>query len=177
MTDVPVYLAISRPAASQRAHFAIFVPDFASRHLDPSREGKGLLIHVVGAPMVGFQHEIAKGHSCAEAKRECVKLGEVNCGGGGGGGEEERVAGGEEEEEELLLLLLERIALGIRPPGISGNFLGPVDGVKNRRCQEWTMDFLRVLVEKGILGTEALEIAQERRDSPTHGIGLRRVPR
>jgi hypothetical protein len=47
MTPRTIYLLSWRQAASQRAHFAIFVPSA----INPQ---KGSLINVVGAPMTGF---------------------------------------------------------------------------------------------------------------------------
>ena len=37
------------------------------------------------------------------------------------------------------------------------------------------MDFLRLLVARGVLEAEAVEIAQKERDLPSFGIGLRTV--
>ena len=45
----------------------------------------------------------------------------------------------------------------------------------NTRCQEWTMEFIRHLVAKGFIEPTAIDIAQSKRDSPTHGIVLRPV--
>ncbi|KMP07651.1 hypothetical protein CISG_00207 [Coccidioides immitis RMSCC 3703] len=47
----------------------------------------------------------------------------------------------------------------IPPPAISQNFLAPVNDTTNRRCQEWTMDY----------------IVQSACDSPNHGVGLNLV--
>lgn len=111
---MPLYLALSRPSPSQRAHFALYIPSLSSLGLDPNSEGRGTLIHVVGAPMAGFQHEVLREHACWEArpKRACTRLGEL----GGVGAEE-----------------VEKLAMRIRPPGISENFMAPVDGVSGLR--------------------------------------------
>ncbi|KAK7745121.1 hypothetical protein SLS62_009920 [Diatrype stigma] len=45
----------------------------------------------------------------------------------------------------------------------------------NRRCQEWTMEYLRRLRDLNYISPEAVELAQAERDPPTHGIGLRPV--
>lgn len=42
----------------------------------------------------------------------------------------------------------------------------------NKRCQEWTMDFVRHLVSKSLITAEAIQIVQSKRDPPNHGIGL-----
>ncbi|KAE8329171.1 hypothetical protein BDV39DRAFT_203433 [Aspergillus sergii] len=70
---------------------------------------------------------------------------------------------------------LEIAAAQVLAPGVSRDFMAPVDDTTNRRCQEWTMEYVRYLVAKGYIGAEAIEIVQSKRDSPTHGIGLRQV--
>ncbi|KZF19809.1 hypothetical protein L228DRAFT_250235 [Xylona heveae TC161] len=65
---------------------------------------------------------------------------------------------------------LEHQASQIPPPRISENFRAPVNNTTNRRCQEWTTDYVRRLVDRGIIGAEALEIVQSKRDPPSHGI-------
>lgn len=45
----------------------------------------------------------------------------------------------------------------------------------NRRCQEWTMEFVRGLVAKGYIGDDAVDIVHSKRNSSTHGIGLRHM--
>jgi hypothetical protein len=42
----------------------------------------------------------------------------------------------------------------------------------NRRCQEWTTDYVKRLVAAGYIGEDAVSIVQARRDPPSHGIGL-----
>lgn len=39
--------------------------------------------------------------------------------------------------------------------------------VNNKRCQEWTMEYVRHLVAKGIMGAGAIQIVQSKRDPPT----------
>lgn len=55
MTTRTIYLVSTRNASFQRAHFAIFVPSLA----DPTR---GSLINVVGAPMTGYQLEFERNY-------------------------------------------------------------------------------------------------------------------
>jgi hypothetical protein len=45
----------------------------------------------------------------------------------------------------------------------------------NRRCQEWTTDFVRRMVELGFIEPDALQIVQSHRDPPGFGVGLRSV--
>lgn len=45
----------------------------------------------------------------------------------------------------------------------------------NRRCQEWTMEFVRGLVAKEYIGDDAVDIVHSKRNPSTHGIGLRHM--
>ncbi|KOS46005.1 hypothetical protein ACN38_g3078 [Penicillium nordicum] len=72
---------------------------------------------------------------------------------------------------------IELAATQIPTPGINQNFMAPVNDITNKRCQEWTMEYVRHLVAKGLIDEEAIEIVQSKRDSATHGIGLRSVTR
>lgn len=47
----------------------------------------------------------------------------------------------------------------------------------NRRCQEWTMEYIRHLVARDLIAAEAIQIIQAKRDPPSHGIGLRSIGR
>ena len=47
----------------------------------------------------------------------------------------------------------------------------------NRRCQEWTTDYVKRLVAVGYIGEEAVGIVQAQRDPPSHGIGLQAAGR
>lgn len=46
--------------------------------------------------------------------------------------------------------------------------------VVNKRCQEWTMEYVQYLVDLGYLSSSAVQLVQDQRDSPTHGVMLRR---
>ncbi|ELR09973.1 hypothetical protein VC83_06375 [Pseudogymnoascus destructans] len=65
---------------------------------------------------------------------------------------------------------LEREAAQVAPPRISENFRAPVNDTTNRRCQEWTTDFVRRLVDNGVIAQTAFDIVQDKRDPPGHGI-------
>lgn len=56
MASRTVSLIAYRNAATQRAHFAIFIPSAANQDL-------GTLIHVIGAPMAGYQLEFKRNYS------------------------------------------------------------------------------------------------------------------
>lgn len=46
--------------------------------------------------------------------------------------------------------------------------------VLNKRCQEWTMEYVQLLVSLGYLDHGAIQLVQDQRDPPTHGVMLRR---
>lgn len=190
----PVYLAKSR-RGQQRAHFAIFIPHAAYLGLDPNDRSKpciGTVIQVVGAPMLGYAHEFKRNYDREDADgvETFVHLGSV---GPDHIVEPQTTA---MSRDTVATGLLERIALQVPAPGVNENFMAPVNdvssngifsGVKqylihtipcqttNRRCQEWTMEYLRRLVSQGHIEESAVTIAQGERDPPEYGIGLRRV--
>ncbi|OJD20440.1 hypothetical protein ACJ73_08228, partial [Blastomyces percursus] len=53
---------------------------------------------------------------------------------------------------------IEVAATQIPPSAISQNFLAPVNDTTNRRCQEWTMDYVRRLVHHQYLNENAIQI-------------------
>ncbi|EAS32418.3 uncharacterized protein CIMG_03442 [Coccidioides immitis RS] len=63
----------------------------------------------------------------------------------------------------------------IPPPAISQNFLAPVNDTTNRRCQEWTMDYVCCLVHHQYINENVIQIVQSACDSPNHGVGLNLV--
>ncbi|KIW35785.1 uncharacterized protein PV06_11875 [Exophiala oligosperma] len=72
---------------------------------------------------------------------------------------------------------IRQLASTVRPPGISQNFMAPVDGVNNKRCQEWTAEYVQLLVQRQFLNQTARQILQSERDPPAFGIGLNPVGR
>ncbi|KAK4496960.1 hypothetical protein PRZ48_011409 [Zasmidium cellare] len=175
MPSHPLYLLKIRPTPRQRAHFAIFVPYQQHTSHDPNektQECRGTKIHVIGTPLA-MSLQFQSNFSCHKEKdlEAAVKLGDVD---------EGLVVDVLPERDEVGKVVertepsgrLEREATSIRPPR-GGNVLAPVDDTKNRRCQEWTMEYLRHLVQKGMLDATAIDIAQAERDPPDFGIGLR----
>ena len=48
--------------------------------------------------------------------------------------------------------------------------------INTKRCQEWTMELLVRLQERGLISSGAVDVAESHRDPPDHGIfGQRRV--
>ncbi|KAB8261535.1 hypothetical protein BDV32DRAFT_121454 [Aspergillus pseudonomiae] len=164
MAPRTIYLVSFRPAPSQRAHFAIFVPSA----IDPLI---GSLIHVVGAPMAGFAHEFKRGYdpSLTTQPYEMWPIGQVDS---------SHIVdwpNGVRATDTNPKGDIEVAASQVPAPGISQNFMAPVNDTTNKRCQEWTMEYVRHLVAKGYIGAQAIENVQSKRDPPSHGIGLRRV--
>ena len=182
MAARPLSLVTYRDIASQRAHFAIFAA--SSNDLTV-----GTRIHVVGALMAGYRLEFERNHRPFQSKQrfEMIPI---------GGTSPDNVVDADgfvESSDAIPRDDLERVAAQLAPPRISENFLAPVNEVcrpeqvferpkmglltdanqtTNRRCQEWTADYVRRLVELGFIEQNALDIIEHQRDLPTHGIGL-----
>ncbi|ORY04130.1 hypothetical protein BCR34DRAFT_572953 [Clohesyomyces aquaticus] len=168
MSILPLFLLLDRPTSTQRAHFSLFHP-YTSSNSSPS--SLGTVIHVVGAPMLGFALEFKRSYSPAEngLQNNMTFIGKINT-------ENLHIWTGEQGIDDVPRGKVEDLAAGIRPPGVSANFFAPLNDTTNRRCQEWTIEFVRKLVEVGYLDSEAVELVQSKRDPPSFGIGLRPVP-
>ena len=103
MANKTIYLIKFRRAVAQRAHFAIYIHEGAF-------PGQGTLIHVVGAPMAGYSLEIRANYNLAATTQRYTahRLGEI---------------------PTSLAATMQQLASTVRPPGVSQNFMGPVDGV------------------------------------------------
>ncbi|KAI9038971.1 uncharacterized protein KD926_010073 [Aspergillus affinis] len=132
--------------------------------MDPLR---GTLINVVKAPMMGYGLLFQRKYTPATTGHgELVSIGSVAC-----DHVVDTSASGTPSEDSTPRGTLELLAAQVPPPRISENFMAPVNDTTNRRCQEWTIEYLRHLVQQGIIGAEAIEVVQSKRDSPTHGMG------
>ncbi|EER26441.1 hypothetical protein D8B26_003180 [Coccidioides posadasii str. Silveira] len=166
MASCTVYLATCRNAPSQRKHFGIFVP-FAD---DPQI---CTIIHVVGAPMVGYELQFKRNYnlSSSQLSYQLVPIGQVSA------------ANIVESPSGLMTIdsnakgIMETVATQVPPPPISQNFLAPVDGVFNKRCQEWTVEYVDRLISRNIIDAGARNVVQAHRDPPDHGVGLQSVDR
>ena len=183
MATRTVSLVSFRRIPNQRAHFAIFIPSAA----DPQ---KGTLIHVVGAPMVGYSLEFKRNYAPATTQQPhtMTPIGHVSA---------QHVidsSNAQESVDSTPRCNVETVAARVAPPRISQNFMAPVNDVSciyasfvpnmvgavsnnqpqttNKRCQEWTMEYVRELVGVGYIGPEAIQAVNSRRDPPNHGIGL-----
>ncbi|KAF2679983.1 hypothetical protein K458DRAFT_393261 [Lentithecium fluviatile CBS 122367] len=65
---------------------------------------------------------------------------------------------------------MEIVATQVPAPGKSEDWFAPVNDTTNRRCQEWTMDYVRCLVTVGYIDSAAVSIVQSKRDPPAHGV-------
>ncbi|KAI2793095.1 hypothetical protein POX_b03143 [Penicillium oxalicum] len=161
MATRTIYLVSYRNTPSQRAHFAVFVPSAA----DPKR---GTLIHAVGAPMAGYILEFKRNYSpdLTQRRHETFAIGQVHS---------SNIIDSTDTaitKDSTPRGNIEIAASQVPTPGVSQNFMAPVNDTVNKRCQEWTMEYVRYLVAKDLIGAEAIEIVQSKRDPPAHGIGL-----
>ncbi|PGH26515.1 hypothetical protein AJ80_01829 [Polytolypa hystricis UAMH7299] len=77
-----------------------------------------------------------------------------------------------ESKDSTAKCAIELAAQQVLPPRASQNFMAPVNKTTNKRCQEWTMEYVRRLVDLGYIDASAIAIVQSKRDPPNHGIGL-----
>ena len=135
MSFRPIYLAVFRRTTSQRAHFAIFIPnaecvqnDLDDRSIPCLRT----LIHVIGTPMSGYAHEFKRNYNGTESVEltKMVRLGSVDstC-----------ITDPPNKtfsKESTALGRLDAIALQELAPRASQNFMAPVNDVRTH-CQRW----------------------------------------
>ncbi|PGH12743.1 hypothetical protein AJ79_04104 [Helicocarpus griseus UAMH5409] len=162
MAPRTVYLIASRYAPTQRAHFAILFPSAFNKDI-------GTLINVEGAPMLGYQLEINCKYSPAATTEPHISypIGQI---------ESQHIDESTENAiESSPTSAVERVASQVPPPGISQNFLAPVNETTNKRCQEWTTEYIRRLADLQYINVSAIQIVQSKRDPPSHGIGLQPV--
>ena len=119
MTFRTISLISSRNNAAQRSHFAIFVPA-------ESNPDQGTLIQAVGAPMTGYELEFTRNYSPAEEteKYTAFPIGEIDS---------IHIVDPLPEDKGIDLTPqgdIETAAAEIPTPGISENFLAPVNDVR-----------------------------------------------
>ncbi|RAK98680.1 uncharacterized protein BO80DRAFT_457262 [Aspergillus ibericus CBS 121593] len=150
-----IFLVSSRNSQGQRAHFSIFVPSASSPSI-------GTSIHVVGAPIMGYELEFRRNHtpSVNEEPYEMISIGQV---------ESSNIVDSSGEGNLFVDHTprdnLEIAASQVPPPPISENFMAPVN-------DSGPMEYVHRLIARGLIGEEAAQIVQSKRDPPTHGIGL-----
>lgn len=120
MAPRTIYLVSFRPSKTQRAHFGIWVPSVAKLEI-------GTLIHVVGAPMAGFSLQFKRSYNLELTKQE-YELWPI--------GEVDSTHFVERSNETFTTDTnprgdLEIAATQVRPPGISQNFMAPVNDVSS----------------------------------------------
>ncbi|CAI7674590.1 unnamed protein product [Penicillium palitans] len=165
MATRAIYLISARNTSFQRAHFSIFVP----LATNPDR---GTKIHAVGTPMAGYVLEFKRNYNPSlDPHDQTFPIGQVDS---------SDIVDSPDAAPSIDSTprgKIELAATQIPTPGINHNFMAPVNDTTNKRCQKWTMEYVRHLVAKGLIDEEAVEIVQSKRDSPVHGIGLRSVTR
>lgn len=130
MASRPIWLVKCRQSKAQRAHFALFIPNASDAQKNPNDkavECRGTIIHVVGAPMAGYKHEFKHFFDCRASPdvQEVIRLGSVD---------EHYIQDSDVESiDGNALGILDKEALKIGPPGVSQNFLAPVNDVSPRR--------------------------------------------
>nr|RBQ86032.1 hypothetical protein FVER53263_13723 [Fusarium verticillioides] len=168
-----LYLAKSGGGANHRSHFALFIPnaeyDRDTIHQDfRSLKAVGTRIHVVGEPLMsGFAFEVHRNYNTQAYSdlKQLVFLGKID-----DSMLHEYPETKLEIRENIARSLLERVARSITPPPKGQNIRAPIDGVHTKRCQEWTMEVLELLVEKEFIPSEAVSIAQRESNPSTKGI-------
>lgn len=128
-----VYLAKNRSATTQRAHFALFIPNAAYNGRDLTQgfrlaPCKGTIIHVIGEPvMIGYTLEFKRNYECGTLQdlEEMVFLGNVDSTNVYDPSFPNSV------KETHPRATLEREATTISPPPGGQNIRAPIDGVSN----------------------------------------------
>ncbi|KAF2111178.1 hypothetical protein BDV96DRAFT_603302 [Lophiotrema nucula] len=112
MSAVTAYLMIFRRSANERAHFGIYFPTAKGAQ-------KGTLIHVVGLPMAGFDHEFKRGYNPLGSMENLTHW----------PAEATKVApwSGEAIIEDVARNNVESVTLQVEAPRKSQNFLAPVN--------------------------------------------------
>jgi hypothetical protein len=118
MSTRTVFLLVYRVQRNQRAHFGIWIPYEESGV-------EGTVIHVVGAPMVGFMLEFKRRYNPKETARhpELVPLGSIDR-------QHMHIFEGDKGIDDTPRGDLESVATQIQPPRISANFMAPVNDVR-----------------------------------------------
>ncbi|EEQ90662.2 uncharacterized protein BDCG_05782 [Blastomyces dermatitidis ER-3] len=131
------------------------------------------MIHIVGAPMAGYRLEFKRNYAINLTLQLYTRLAirQINS---------QHIVPDSDPQAPLVTdsspkCAIEVAATQIPPSAISQNFLAPVNDTTNRRCQEWTMDYVHHLVHHQYLNENAIQIVQSARDPPNHGVGLNPV--
>lgn len=123
MTPRTLYLIASRNAAAQRAHFAVFVPG-------ADNPEQGTLIEAVGAPMAGYALEFKRNYCPLQdyvENYEILRIGDVDS---------RHIVDdqtGIKSIDQDPRDDIELVASQIPTPGISENFLAPVNEVRGHQ--------------------------------------------
>ncbi|KAF1824869.1 uncharacterized protein K489DRAFT_143682 [Dissoconium aciculare CBS 342.82] len=180
----PIYIAKLKGQPNRRGHMMIYIPNLTSLSHDPSpsssenREGRppspGTVLQVIGAPMLGFNHEIIRNHNINDESNGVLStlalVGLVE----GRHVRDPPSAGLEKTDRTYDADSLEGWALRTAAPRKTENFLDPAQASKIRDCQNWVEDFVGLLVQRGVLPESATQVVRENMD-PQTGLALRSV--
>ncbi|KAG9228964.1 hypothetical protein BJ875DRAFT_216096 [Amylocarpus encephaloides] len=114
----------------------------------------------MGTPMAGYMLEFKRNYSptMTQERHETYPIREVLANNIVDSTDNERSRDSKPRDN------LERAATWVPPPRISENFRAPVNNTTSRRCQEWTTDYVRLLVDNSIIAEGALDVVQDKRD-------------
>ena len=118
MASLPIYLAVLRPAPSQRVHFRILIlveVDAPKQSETRSDACRGIIIHVVGDSISGFSHQFKR--NCNTAINNPLLIWTPTY--------------AYAVEEHTARRELNNLALRMDPPRVSANFLAPVDNISS----------------------------------------------
>ncbi|KAH6645233.1 hypothetical protein BKA67DRAFT_665069 [Truncatella angustata] len=152
MTPRSVYLAMYRGSASQRAHFALFIPNATDDRSNISQDFrsiscKGIIIHVVGEPVMnGYTHEFKRNYETNTSRdlQELVLLGQV-------------------DSVNLYDPPNNVFVKGVRISELQSTVL-TLSGVKSGL---WST---HRLLDRGLISPSAVDTAQNQRNPPKHGV-------
>lgn len=121
-----VSLVAYRLSPNQRAHFAVFVPSASNNDF-------GSIIHVVGAPMAGFQLEFKRQYAITLTQRPYTRepIGQIDSQYLADDLFDTSTISSTPIRDSTPKCEIELVASQIPPPGISQNFMAPVNDVSN----------------------------------------------
>ncbi|KAH7555252.1 hypothetical protein J3E72DRAFT_376639 [Bipolaris maydis] len=159
MPSRPIFLIIYAAPPGRRSHFSIWVPTTENAR-------GGTIIHVVGAPMLGFSLEFKRDYKPDTTWRtiEMIPIGNVM-------DQHLHLSESNSEASDMPCNDIERAATQVQPPRANPNFLTTTSS----DCQTWMLEYVRHLVAIGYLDEAAINIVQSKQDPPQVGVGLRSI--
>ncbi|EMR66802.1 hypothetical protein UCREL1_6213 [Eutypa lata UCREL1] len=145
-----LYIVSFIPSRLFPAHWAMWVPH--------QRDNQGTLISAQGDPGTGFVHEFLREYNPKEDERKPWVKAVAQI-------EERYILDPPEEARSTQAYNeLEQVGFSIPAPGKSlrsASQQGPMKRVAIQNCQTWLADFVKRLIEKGLIGKEAHPVLDE----------------